>query len=278
VSTVHAASLIGLGDLPGRGFQSYAYGVSADGSVVVGIGSSELNSDPFRSEAFRWTSGGGMVGLGDLPGSGFQSLATGVSADGSVVVGQGLGASGFEAFRWTSGGGMSGLGDLPGGGFFSLATGVSADGSVVVGYGDGASGNEAFRWTSSGGMVGLGDLPGGFFGSGATGVSGDGSVVVGIGSGASGREAFVWTPGAGMQSLQFYLTGLGVDTTGWGQYDAVGVSADGSTIVGVGTNPSGFTEAFAANIAPIPEPETWLLFAVGFGLLAVARRSSFRVA
>jgi uncharacterized membrane protein len=81
-----------------------------------------------------------------------------------------------------------------------------------------------------------------------------------------------------MQSLQSYLTGLGVNTTGWQLTWATGVSADGLTIVGGGTNPSGFSEAFVANISPVPEPETWLLFAVGFGLLAVARRSSFRVA
>ncbi|MCH7603849.1 MAG: HAF repeat/PEP-CTERM domain-containing protein, partial [Planctomycetes bacterium] len=99
-------------------------------------------------------------GLGDLPGGSFESLAFAVSADGSVVVGDSISASGFEAFRWTSGGGMISLGDLPGGFFDSSASGVSADGSVVVGHSASASGNEAFRWTSGGGMVGLGDLPG----------------------------------------------------------------------------------------------------------------------
>ena len=43
--------------------ESYGFGVSADGSVVVGQSSSASGI-----EAFRWTSGGGMVGLGDLPG------------------------------------------------------------------------------------------------------------------------------------------------------------------------------------------------------------------
>ena len=137
-------------------------GVSADGSVVVGYGSSASGET-----AFRWTSGGGMVGLGDLPGGIFQSDAHSVSADGSVVVGNSTSASGFEAFRWTSGGGMVGLGDLPGGIFSSTAESISADGSVIVGVGnlDLASFTtaEAFRWTSGGGMVGLGDLPGGDF-------------------------------------------------------------------------------------------------------------------
>jgi uncharacterized membrane protein len=43
-----------------------------------------------------------MVGLGDLPGGEFFSHGAGVSADGSVVVGGGTSASGFEAFRWTA--------------------------------------------------------------------------------------------------------------------------------------------------------------------------------
>ena len=58
-----AAQFIPLGDLPGGNFASSAQGVSADGSVVVGgVDSSS------EQEAFRWTTGGGMVGLGNLPG------------------------------------------------------------------------------------------------------------------------------------------------------------------------------------------------------------------
>ena len=54
-----AASFQGLGDLPGSYFRSTASSMSADGSVVVGTGSSASTT----REAFRWTSGGGMVGL-----------------------------------------------------------------------------------------------------------------------------------------------------------------------------------------------------------------------
>ena len=69
----------GLGDLPGGGFGSNAFGVSADGSIVVGVGSSAAGN-----QAFRWTAAGGMVGLGDLPGGNFDSRANGVSADGAA--------------------------------------------------------------------------------------------------------------------------------------------------------------------------------------------------
>ena len=189
--------MVGLGDLTGGTFNSRAFDVSADGSVVVGGGNATSGY-----EAFRWTSGGGMVGLGDLPGGDFQSYAKGVSADGSVVVGLGSSALGYEAFRWTSGGGMTGLGDLPGGSFLSSADGVSADGSVVVGHSNSALGSEAFLWTSDGGMQNLRDLliAGGVTGLTnwtlyeATSVSADGRTIVGTGTNPLGNsEAWIAT-------------------------------------------------------------------------------------
>jgi probable HAF family extracellular repeat protein len=162
---------------------------------------------------------------------------------------------------------MVGLGDLPGGTFDSQARGVSANGSVVVGQSNSASGREAFRWTSAGGMVGLGDLPGGSFFGRANGVSADGSVVVGLGSSAVGSEAFVWDATNGMRSIQDILTAQGVDLTGWQLTEGRAVSADGSIIVGYGTNPSGFTEAWLADLSAssevVPEPSTFTLFGLG---------------
>lgn len=259
---------VDLGYLPGGdGQDSVALGISSDGATVVGGSDSALGY-----QAFRWTSGGGMVGLGDLAGGDFQSGARDVSADGSVVVGSSVGALGNEAFRWTSGGGMVGLGDLAGGSFSSGAQSVSADGAVVVGSGVSASGNEAFRWTAAGGMVGLGDLPGGSFSSFATDVSADGSVVVGASNAASGNEAFFWTEALGMVSLRDYLIDLGLDLTGWTLSSAQAISADGYTIVGTGTNPSGQSEAWIANVNPVPEPSAALLVGVGLIGLVLQRR------
>src|SRR5947209_1349064 len=52
-------------------------------------------------------------GLGFLP-NGTSSSATGVNADGTVVVGTGtLSSGGSQAFRWTPATGMVGLGFLP---------------------------------------------------------------------------------------------------------------------------------------------------------------------
>ncbi|MHB1216442.1 MAG: hypothetical protein ACYCY9_15805 [Thiobacillus sp.] len=176
--------------------------------------------------------------LGDLTGGGFTSFATGVSDDGTVVVGRSIGASGYEATRWTQAGGMMGLGDLAGGLFESLANGVSGDGAVVVGRGRNASSQfEAFRWTQAGGIVGLGDLPGGQFESEAFATNGDGSVVVGYGNNSSfAYEAFRWTQAGGM-------VGLG-DLAGGGTSSfASGVNDDGSVVVGMGSSASG-NEAF----------------------------------
>jgi probable HAF family extracellular repeat protein len=177
-----------------------------------------------------------FTGIGDLPGGPFSSVVSGLSGNGLVVVGRGVGASDSEAVRWSAAGGLVGLGDLPGGAATSFAFGTNADGSVVVGFGVSASGVEAFRWTQAGGMVGLGDLPGGIFGSEARAVSADGLVVVGRSRSGPSDEAFRWTQAGGM-------VGLGDLPGGQFQSFALGVSADGTVIVGQGESASG-AEAF----------------------------------
>ncbi|NPC21358.1 hypothetical protein HN019_27975, partial [Klebsiella pneumoniae] len=78
--------------------------------------------------------------LGTLrPGNGGYSYASGVSADGTVVVGESRTDSGdYNAFVWREGDTkMTGLGTLKADNSgYSSASGVSADGTVVVGYSD----------------------------------------------------------------------------------------------------------------------------------------------
>lgn len=193
------------------GFQGLPFGISADGNVVVGERQIPYQQGAllFTTEAFRWTSDGGAVGLGDLPGGAYRSSAYGVSADGKVVVGTsdiGRDTVGFqqtEAFLWTEAGGMVGLGHLPGGGSSGFAWAASSDGSIVVGESDSANGREAFIWTEAGGMLRLADL---LLANGATALD------------------------------------------GWTLESALAISPDGRSVAGYGINPLGQVEAYKASI------------------------------
>lgn len=238
-----ATGMMGLGDLPGGIVHSLASGVSVDGSVVVGTGHSGI------VEAFRWTQTEGMNGLGTL---GFypSSMASAISSDGMVIVGESAGAFGNpEAFRWTELGGMNGLGDLPGEpSGWSRAAAVSANGSVIVGSSLVGPNWQVFRWTQSEGMVSLGTLPGGGD-AGASGVSGDGSLIVGlVHFCCPGRaEWFIWDSVNGMRNLKdVLLNEHEIDITGWTPNQAPGIfiSAEGQTIAGRGVNPSGQSEVW----------------------------------
>jgi probable HAF family extracellular repeat protein len=149
--------MVGLGDLPGGNFYSYASNVSANGVTVVGASKSAFGTTSEDGlEAFRWTSGGGMVGLGDLPGGPFSSAAADASADGSTVVGTGTRASPWgvsvkEAFIWDTTHGMReldavlvalGLGTAVTGWTLTSARAISDDGLTIVGAGINPSGQQ----------------------------------------------------------------------------------------------------------------------------------------
>jgi probable HAF family extracellular repeat protein len=123
-------SLTWLGTL--GGYRSEAYGVSADGAVVVGWA-----YVPGRQRAFRWTASGGMQDLGTLGGD--WSEARGVSADGSVVVGWAYVPGRQRAFRWTAAGmedlNLTYASLLTNGSVLWQARAISPDGRYIVGEG-----------------------------------------------------------------------------------------------------------------------------------------------
>lgn len=282
-----------LGHLAGGNGFDVAYGVSGDGSLVVGYGG---------GEAFEWTQGTGMVALPSTSSYNYSAAlavsadgsaivgyhanspailttsafgpsgilgpgqANGVSGDGSVVVGLTPGSSDNQIFRWTSETGMVTLGN-------GYANAISQDGSTIVGSFDWPTYDPgtAFRWTASTGIVDLFTLPGTDH-SEAYAVSGNGSVIVGRSFSGLDQQAFIWDAADGMRSLQGLLTAEGADLAGWQLTAATGISADGLTITGTGIDPSGENEAWVAQLnAPVPEPSALALWFFGALVGLVAR-------
>jgi len=270
---------VGLGFLPGHDF-SGAGGVTGNGAVIVGTSRNTLDGSTQR--AFRWTESGGMQDLGNfVPGG--RSLANSINPDGSIVYGSVDVDTNYHqnAAFWTEGGGWQSLGVLPGGlaQNNSQAYGASVDGSVIAGMSSSTMSQigEAFRWTESGGMQALGFLGhnNGTYISSAGGITADGSIIVGTSSGLSVQPtyemAFIWDQAHGMRSLKDVLINdYGVTNIQPDFYltSATGISADGSTIVGLGYR-NGNTVPWVAT--GIPEPSALVLLLGGI-VTALRRR------
>ncbi len=278
--------MVGLGDLPGGGFASFARTVNANGLIVGGGSNSSNSSNSPPHEAFSWDSSNGMIGLG-VPAPFTTTYMNGMSDDGNIQVGgepawYRIGAgpilplaspggshwnayaisrtgshavggnftgSEWTAIRWSISGGFDSLGDLSGGATNARAWAVSADGAIVVGYGTSAAGTEAFRWTQATGMVALGDLPGGATSSSASAISANGSIIVGSGTDGSGSRAVAWIDSVPAAPVSDLLSDNGISIpAGWVLTNASGVTTNGNivTICGNGTNPSGNPEAWIA--------------------------------
>ncbi len=160
-----ATGKVAISDLTG-GTEGFANAVNGDGSVIVGGSTSSNTVAPFTTEAFRWDFADGTVGLGDLPGGSFDSVANAVSGDGSIVLGRGMiDGDVQQAFRWTSATGMVSVADYLSGlgvnlGTWSLksATGISADGQVMVGFGTDPGGHTEAWLARGAGLMTMSDF------------------------------------------------------------------------------------------------------------------------
>ncbi len=220
--------------------------ISDDGQFIAGI----LFG---REESARWSEANGLETLGHLNNLGDRgTLASDISADGSVIVGSSLSdydgqltSTIRQAFIWTESNGIKGIGASPDGELRAIdATAVSADGLTVVGSGITSGGDSvSYRWTASDGFVSLGEF-------GVTSLSGDGSVVVGR---RSSRVATIWTAPRGLLDVQEVLSEIGLanDIAGWELFVVTDISHDGRVITGEGRNPQGIVEGW---VATIPEP------------------------
>lgn len=225
--------------------------VSDDGGTIVGGALRYPSGGGEDREAFLWTESGSQ-GLGYLPGDRYSG-ASGVSADGSVVIGASSEFinEAFRPFRWE--GSMQAL-PLPAGSFGGSANDITGDGSVIVGSASDINGDVnarvATRWVGT--TVEVIPVPPGGGRYYATGVSDDGAIVVG-GSFASltnASVAWIWTEEAGTRSVASVLADLGISLGGWELTEATAISSDGRVVVGNGRNPAGELEGWRAVLAP----------------------------
>lgn len=253
---------------------SNAWGVSSDGTTAVGVAG--FGSTTYR--AVRWNNGVAT----DLGGLAAYPLheAFAASADGSYVAGYSFPSESLSTLGsgwvWHNGAVMQQ--PAPQGAFGVQPIAISADGGTVAANVRTTPGNasieqEAYVWRNGVPMsLGLpsGPVPQSFVNA----LSADGRVAVGwgatepVGSGF----AFIWDEQHGLQDLNQMLVSLGVDLHGWHLEHAYGISADGLTITGSGTDASGLTGSW---IAVVPSPSE-LVTLTSIGIIAARRRRGRR--
>jgi probable HAF family extracellular repeat protein len=237
--------------------ESHATAVSSDGNAIAGY---RVGGEAGAERA--WLLGPGDAKPLELPdpdGQGLASRALGISDDGGTVAGwrtfDTAGVTRREAMLWVARAPV-GLGDLIAGhemiepGSDSVGLGLSGDGLTLVG----SAGERGHAFSLSAQRFACLERQDGLcfknFGSAtlALDASRDGSVIVG--SVTPPFDAAMLAVGDRFDNLQALLEqqfGLAV---GWTLGEATGVSADGTTLVGNGVNPSGEREAWIVRISP----------------------------
>ncbi len=243
-----------LSALDGVPASASAAHLSADGSVLVG----SYEDDQGLDLAFHYDALGGFAPLGELPGGSGRSDAYGVSPNGQWVTGstRPSGTGTYQAFLWHTDTGMVQIGERTPLYPWSWGARVTDDGALVVGTReslgfDSYDRREAFTWTAETGVVGLGGLSGEGGFSVAADMSNDGGNIVGHSVDDAGdRFAVFWDASRDIHRVDAYLAamGLGEALEGWHLWEAEGVSSDGTTLVGWGTNPDGQREAWIASL------------------------------
>ena len=115
-------------------------------AIPEGLFRAFFDATPAGLHAFRWTSATGMVDLGTLGDENRVIEIMGMSADGSVIVGNAMRTTSAVArrpYRWTSATGMQDLNALLAGAGVNMtgitlthAAGISENGAVIFGVGN----------------------------------------------------------------------------------------------------------------------------------------------
>ncbi len=257
---------IQLLDLQGQYEDTRGYGVSADGSVIVGWGKKT------NLTSLVWNGSSASTELGGLDG--FEnSLALDISDDGNVIVGESftqdsLGRRSAVGWVWTALDGFVAT-DSPLGINQTSAFLVSGDGSVVVGQGADGS----FRWTKEDGYELLGSSAEFLEDRGPWAISQDGSVILG----RYRDRAYVWDEENKMRDLEAVLRGEhGLNVPNNDRFHVGGISDNLQTLVGLikTTTQDGQSEdrlwiaSLDQPLVGVPEPSAFAL--AGFAVLFLA--------
>lgn len=199
--------------------QSFAHGLSRDGTMVVGEYQSVVNGN---RRAFKWTAASGFVDLGYIKSNFKDVSAQACSNDGSTIVGyENEADNSSSAFRFK--GAMYKIGALDPSG--ANAWDVSGDGSVVAGVTYVPHGQyHGFRYTVATGMQDLKALNSDPFSQGY-GISADGKIIVGFSApGGDIAHACFWNANNALTLLS--------PPNGYGFSEARATNLDGTIIFG----------------------------------------------
>ncbi len=217
---------------------SSAWGMSSNGLTIVGLGWINAGS----AHAIKWTAAGGVEDLGSSV-SGRSTRANAANSDGSIIAGWQDSPSGFrQGAIWTNG--VQNLITHANGDRATEAGAISADGVWTCG-GQGFSNDfQAWKWSDATGIIDIGPAPTSGWRGAATGLTADGSKAVGFyrpwPAPATFGRGFIHTELDGMLDLTDLAITLGNDLQGAILALPLGISDDGSTVVGVTNSGQGF--------------------------------------
>jgi uncharacterized membrane protein len=217
---------------------SSAWGMSSDGLTIVGLGWVNAGS----AHAIKWTAAGGIEDLGSSV-SGRSTRANAANSDGTIIAGWQDASSGFrQGAIWTNG--VQSLITHSNGDRATEAGAISADGVWACG-GQGFSNDyQAWKWSLATGIIDIGPAPVSGWRGAATGLTIDGTTAVGFyrpwPAPATFGRGFIHTDLGGMLDLTDLATSLGNDLQGAILALPLGISDDGSTVVGVTNSGQGF--------------------------------------